>query len=351
MRPKITRILVLLSLPFLLSETADDRNTIRELDSGKPSGTAIIITGAAAKIPQQAAILEQMHITGRLNRVVFISGVSSGALNAVMMNAILNGRYTWKQYRNLLFSMTNQKVFVHTDKPLPVSTEPLRQLLKTVLNDTIGYRIMADLPVSTSLSVVSLQIRGFANRTYRLSNIRINKESDPGLDIVDVLMASTAFPVVFPPVTINNNGTIPDSRYIDGGAGDDYLPYRAVIDFEKYRGYPVERVYIVGRKMGNDETFAQELKEMGIERYDWFSKVGLSLEDIEKNALYKRFDNLKKEAPLLASKTSVLIPDFSENYTMFDFNNLYEQYASARKWARANRPVPLNDFIKNNLIK
>jgi predicted acylesterase/phospholipase RssA len=167
------------------------------------------------------------------------------------------------------------------------------------------------------------------------------------LDLVEVLMASTAFPIVFPPVTISHAATLPDNRFIDGGAGDDYIPYKAVLEFEQYRETPVNKMLIVGRKMGNNETFAMELSEMGIEHYEWFNRVGISIEDIEKKALIKRLQKIEKESPGLAAKTYLLIPDFPENYTMFDFNNMREQYATARKWARANKPVPLNDFLLN----
>ena len=50
------------------------------------SGTAIILTGAAARIPQEAALLEELYNRGLLKNVVFISGVSSGALNSVVLN-------------------------------------------------------------------------------------------------------------------------------------------------------------------------------------------------------------------------------------------------------------------------
>lgn len=345
MKRLLTRIALIICLTAICSGSLPCRDDDPDQSTGKPRGTALVITGAAAKIPQEAAILEQLHVTGQLNDLVFISGVSSGALNAVMLNAILSGKYTWQKYRNLLYSINNQKVFVKTEKTLPVSTEPLRQMLTKVLHDTIGFQVMADLPISTSLSVVSLQIRDFANRTYRLSNIGINRESDPSLDLVEVMMASAAFPIVFPPVTLSHAYTMPDKRFIDGGAADDYVPYRAVLEFEQYRGNPVKKMIIVGRKMGNNETFAIELGEMGIEHTEWLNRVGISIEDIEKKALLKRLLKLEKESPDLAAKTFVMIPDFPQNYTMFDFNNMREQYATARMWARLNKPVPFKDFI------
>ena len=61
-------------------------------------GTAIIITGAAARIPQEAALLEKLYQNGELSQVEFIGGASSGALNAVILNGILSKKITWSQY-------------------------------------------------------------------------------------------------------------------------------------------------------------------------------------------------------------------------------------------------------------
>ncbi len=60
-------------------------------------------------------------------------------------------------------------------------------------------------------------MESISKKKFRLSNIKINSESDPDLDIVDVLMASTAFPIVFPEQKINNAPTLPDKYFVDGG--------------------------------------------------------------------------------------------------------------------------------------
>ena len=47
-------------------------------------------------------------------------------------------------------------------------------------------------------------------------------------------MASTAFPIVFPEQKINNATTLPDRYFVDGGIGEDHVPYTGLIDFMKY---------------------------------------------------------------------------------------------------------------------
>ncbi|MDD4645522.1 MAG: patatin-like phospholipase family protein, partial [Bacteroidales bacterium] len=210
-------------------------------------GTALVITGAAARIPQEAALLEQLYYMGELKDVVFISGVSSGALNAVLLNAILEGKYTWKRYRNLMFSLNNQSIFYSTDHTFPVNTGPFKKLLTSILHDTLGYYKMKDLPYTTSLSTVSLNIKSIADHTFRLCNRKINTESDPELDLVEVLMASTAFPLAFPPATFTKSPTLPSGKFIDGGTTSDYIPYRAVLEYEKFSRHNINRMIIISR--------------------------------------------------------------------------------------------------------
>ncbi len=321
------------------------QETVSEVLMDSSMGTAVVIPGAAARIPQEAALLEELDRTGQLEHVVFISGVSSGALNAVMLNAILTGKYTWERYRRLLFNLRNEDIFINYGQGLPVDTEPFRKLMTRILHDSLGYYKMSDLPIPTSLSVVSLAAATFGENTFRLSNININRESDPSLDLLEVLMASTAFPIAFPPVTINRVTTIPESRYIDGGAASDYIPYRAVLDFEKYSTVNVDRMIVVCRKPDTEAGMREELRELGLGQVDHVEKFGISLEELGRSAFKKSLLALRKDAPLLADKTLLYIPDIVQDYPLFDFHSLEEQYLTTFEWAQTHKPVPYNEIV------
>jgi len=189
----------------------------------EPEGTAILITGAAARIPQEAALLESLYNKGMLNDVVFIAGASSGALNTVMLNAVIDKKITWNSYKNILFSITNDSVFKMKDKKLPVDTSPLKNFLTRILHNRLGYYKVGDLPYTSAISITDIDLLKFTRKNYRLSNLKINPESDPSLDLVEVLMASTAFPVAFPKVRISHTTTLPDHDFIDGGLVDDHI--------------------------------------------------------------------------------------------------------------------------------
>jgi predicted acylesterase/phospholipase RssA len=80
-------------LMLFLTRTGKDK--IAEPPVSKRSGIAIIMTGAAARIPKEAALLQELYNRKLLRNVVFISGVSSGAINSVALNGILSGKITW----------------------------------------------------------------------------------------------------------------------------------------------------------------------------------------------------------------------------------------------------------------
>jgi predicted acylesterase/phospholipase RssA len=97
------------------------------------------MTGAAARIPQQAAMLEELYDRGLLKDVEFISGVSAGALNAVMLNGILSGKITWDEYRDILFNLKNSDIFLlQENNKLPVNTEPKYRLFKEIVEGRLG---------------------------------------------------------------------------------------------------------------------------------------------------------------------------------------------------------------------
>ena len=310
-----------------------------------PEGTAIIITGAAARIPQEAALLEQLYKTGQLNNVVFIAGASSGALNTVMLNAILTHKITWKQYIGWLNNIFTPDIYITENKKLPVEISPLRNYLTQIVNDSLGYHKIGDLPISSAISITDLNFLRLPKKNYRLSNKKINVESDPELDLVEVLMASTAFPIVFPEEKINNAPTLPDHYFVDGGLGEDHIPYKGLIDFINYRKKSVKKIIIVSRKSDLEADISEELKTMGISDNGFFDKTGISLDEILYKGFIRSMTTFQKEYPELAEQTEVYIPDFEQKFLLLDFNTLSEQYTVTKKWALQNKPIPLKTYL------
>jgi predicted acylesterase/phospholipase RssA len=345
MRIMNMRMMLSLFLALLAAATASATDPIAappgHAPSSRPrSGVALIITGAAARIPQEAALLQALDERGLLKDLVFISGDSSGALNA-----ILHGRMSWKRYRAILSGIRNADVYIQHEDKVPVDTSPFRALLSRVVEGEMGYTSIGELPIPTAITITRLSDMGLEKTALRMCSRKINAESDPSLSLVDILMASTAFPVVFPPVPIRNAVTLPNAEYVDGGAGEDYVPFKALLEFEQERGQGVERIYIISRKSDAVPEISQELRVLGVNDYGVFDKLGISLDSVASRRLARHLKAYAKQAPEAAARTFVWKPDFPGSFLLFSFDALELQYAATEAWAALNAPVSLDQYL------
>jgi predicted acylesterase/phospholipase RssA len=343
---------LLLYIVFLLSFRLKYHGKDQEVNYSKPrNGVAVIMTGAAARIPQEAALLEELDNRGLLKNLVFVSGVSSGALNAVVLNGILSKRMSWDEYRNILCHLKNDDIFLKEGKKLPVNTSPARNLYKKVVEERLGYRKIGDLPICTGISITHLKDFDLVKNVYRMCSRKINQETDTTLNLVDIMLASSAFPVVFPPVRIENARTIPQVAYVDGGVGEDHVPFQSLLEFEKSRGAMVEKVYIISRKSDNIPDFSEELKGLGFDDKGILDKMGISFDAILNKGIIRRLEAFVAESPEHKPLTYVWIPNFKANFMLFNFENLQEQYTLTSQWAKTHDPVPIGNFLSESSIK
>ncbi len=345
----------LISLYFLLIISVFlGTGFVRPHDIEQPKqrqGVAVIMTGAAARIPQETALLEELDKRGLLKDLVFISGVSSGSLNSVVLNGILSGKMTWAEYKNILFNLKNSDIYIQQGKKIPVNTQPARELYSRVVEEKLGYHSIGDLPYMTEISFTHLKDLDLKKTVYRMCSRKINEETDTTLSLVDILMASSSFPVAFPPVRIRNVKTIPDVKYIDGGVGDDHVPYHALLEFEKFRGIGVEKVYIISRKSDSLPHISEELRILGINDKGIFDKLGISLDAMLSKGFMKRLEAYAAEAKELIPLTYVWVPDFKDDFMLFNFEDLEKQYEVTTQWAKTHDPEPLGNFLLPYLIK
>lgn len=321
---------------------------IETISFEKREGTAVVITGAAARIVQEAALLENLQNTGWLSNICFISGTSSGALNTVMLNAILENEFSWERYHSILFNINNDDIFIRKGRELPVNNIPFRKLLTSVINDSLGYKSIGDLPYNSSISISDVDIVPPFSKTYRLSNLSINTESNPGFNLVEALLASTAIPILFPSARFQEPYSLPNSSFVDGGFADDHIPYQAVLQYEKYRGYGVDTLIIVSRKSDSGRGINNEVRNFGNIDSRVFYKLGFWVDNLARNGFLKSMRELQQYNPELAAHTYVYIPDFEEDFALLDFTELKKQYTVTVDWAKTNMPIPLNQYLAEN---
>lgn len=349
MRKKIILVIMVFST-FLEAEMLSSKSDIfsdpLNDKSDMKTTTAVVIAGAASLIPQEAALLEQLYNTGWLQNITFISGVSSGALNTLMLNAILDGRITWERYKNILFSITNSQIFSLPKKEIPLDTSPLNQLLIKIAHDTLGYYTVRDLPITSSFSTIAVKKNLLGFHTQRFCNKPINDESQSDHDLVSVLMASTAIPIIFPPVKIKD---FPDITYIDGGAAEDCVPYEALLQHISYTGKLPDKLLIVNKKITSSKISVQnELRALGIKDSKAIEGFGMFIHQHMKKMFISRLEELRKVHPELAKRTYVYTPEFEKDFSMLDFSNMKEQYEVSSEWARINKPVLLSDYLQTH---
>jgi predicted acylesterase/phospholipase RssA len=343
---------LLLFLAIAISFRSKREVPVQNSNYPKPrNGVALIMTGAAARIPQEAALLEELDRRGLLKNLVFISGVSSGALNSVMLNGILSGKMSWDEYKTILFNLKNKNIFVREGRKLPVNTSPSRELYKSLVEDKLGYFKIGNLPITTAISFTHLKDLDLKKTVYRMCSRKINQETDTTLNLVDIMMATSAFPLVFPPVRIRNVKTIPDYEYVDGGVGEDHVPYHALLEFEKFRGAGVEKVYVISRMSDSIPDFSEELKDIGINDKGIFDKLGFSFDAMLYKGIVKRLEAFANESPELVPRTFIWIPNLKANFMLFNFDHLKEQYTLTSQWAKSHDPEPMSDFLSKYLIR
>lgn len=341
-------LLFLLTYAGLIITTLLAQPETEHLVFEKRGGTALVITGAAARIVQEAALLENLQEKGWLSNICFISGTSSGAINTVMLNGILENKFTWERYHSILFNITNFDIFIRNGRSLPVNNEPLQNLLEKVVNDSLGYKSIGDLPYQSSISIAAVDLMPPFSATYRLSNLQINNESNPAFNLVETLLASTAIPILFPAAHFHESFGLPKSSYVDGGFSNDHIPFEAVLQFEKFRGFGVDTLIIVSRKSDTKQGINDEVEKFGNADSRTFDKLSYWIDNLAMNGFIRSMKEIQKKYPELAARTYVYIPDFEENFALLDFSDMKRQYDITSTWAETHKPVPLYQYLEEN---
>jgi predicted acylesterase/phospholipase RssA len=140
----------------------------------------------------------------RLPKYDMITGISAGGLNAGFLSYFGNSMEAGvENLKNVYFGLTNASVYTHGAFQVPRSwsfydTAPLRKTIDLELGKLKydGDRVPT-LIGSTNLNQGVLQIFQFEKQTKRRQ--------------IDIMMATSAIPLVFPPQIIDGN------YYVDGG--------------------------------------------------------------------------------------------------------------------------------------
>jgi predicted acylesterase/phospholipase RssA len=314
-----------------------------------------------------------------------IAGTSAGSITAVALNSILAGRYTWDHYRKLLVDLRNspfspdarrrRTVFCwlpgNLDKGFVLQTRSRlfpRHLLHATLTDVVendmGLETLGDLdsrwPVT--ISTVARQ----TGKTVRVSSTNPTHQS---LRLVDVLMASTAIPIVFPTQPLPGVGPC-----VDGGTGSDSVPVESMADED------CDVLWLICKQLedpladdsltDDDAPLLEAVPDSGqldeataddsagdyeiltafrawAEKLDRTRERGLFVPILD-NVLFavKKFDSdiytyQIRRARELARTVYLYVPDLDKQFSMIDFNQAKAQIYATGQWVKSNPPEVL----------
>lgn len=311
-----------------------------------------VFSGAGARIAQECALTRVLVEDKNIVPDV-VAGASSGALNAVALNAILKYRadpnpwFTWDDYTTeILFPLENGDIFDQSGgwkrrvltRNIPngyvLDNGPAKELFAKSLF-RMGFDTLGSLYLPTYISVVN-RMTGATRRLF-------SRDPDPevrDLKLVDLLLASTSIPVVFPPYLIPRQGL-----FVDGGTTQDSIPVESV------SGEACTEIYVVSRSRQKPPEQAMDDAAAHLKIHLWkLHKEGdEEVTNILKNmsfildAMSDTFFRigLCHAGEYASSSAYLYMPVLDDYFSMLDFGTQKEQYEETMTWAQTHDPIRL----------
>lgn len=320
--------------------------------------TAVLLTGAAARISQEVAMFDQLRAQKGLTVSqddTLLAGFSSGSLNLAAINACFsNGsKLDWDTYykQQVLFPLRNSDVY--RIKMLPFDTTPLRNTVQKFV-DTMKCQCVGDLPFLSYILTFSL-------KQFKTLWACSQNPGQEYIDITDMFMASTAIPILFPAQHIRcesgHQMDFPDGYFADGGTGGTFKQFENNLgDYVKQNGQ-FDTIYIISPMREKAECEHEEI--MGIVGNNSPEGEDISgfidqLKDISMRTFLKflqRLNDWKFNGLAMAKNIYVSIPEMEKNFGIINFDLEKEQYDAVTAWVNNNPnklAIPLDQFLKEH---
>lgn len=214
----------------------------------------LAISGGGANGAFGAGLLAGWTESGTRPEFTMVTGISTGALSAPFaflgsgFDDILKEVYTSTstnqiaRRRNLATAAFHESV---------ADTSPLRKLIQRYIDNAVVKAIAREHRKGRRLFIGTSNLDAGRSVIWNLGAIAAS-DSPSKMDLIhDVLQASSAIPVMFPPVVINVdvNGNSYDEMHVDGGTGSQVFVYPAAVDWktitEKLKVHGTPGVYVI----------------------------------------------------------------------------------------------------------
>jgi len=185
----------------------------------------------------------------------------------------------------------------------------------------MGFSRFGDLYLPTIISVVDKET-GYTLR------IRSDDPKYSNLLLIEVMMASSAIPIAFPPQNVDG---LSNGLFIDGATGQDEIPVYGLLHANLSQ--PLDKIYIIARQFYYGPDVPKILRP--------FQIVVNSIEALEylRQSLY--LSGLE-EAKSIKIPTFAYIPQLPHKYGMFSFDQQKQQWQETMAWAKLNDPTQIN---------
>ncbi|MDH4020806.1 MAG: patatin-like phospholipase family protein [Xanthomonadales bacterium] len=227
----------------------------REYDGiyGKPHNY-LAISGGGANGAFGAGLLVGWTESGERPEFTMVTGVSTGALIAPF--AFLGPDYDGEM--KTMYTTISTKDIARKRKLLAVlsndsmaDTAPLKALIAKVIDAEMIDAIAREHKKGRRLFIGTVNLDAGRSVIWNISAIAVSDYPQKITLIQDLLRASAAIPVAFPPVfiTVEAEGKQYDEMHVDGGTGSQVFVYPAAVDWQvitrklKVKGKP--QVYVV----------------------------------------------------------------------------------------------------------
>jgi hypothetical protein len=313
--------------------------------------TAVFLTGSGGTISQEVAIIDQLIKQGKLNfdeNETLLIGSGSGALTLVAINACFrkDNPCSWEDfYKDFIDTISDEETFIKVD-PIHWITIPQRKKINELVA-AAGFSRISDLPFN---SVILTTSAGENKANWLKSNAR--KEKD--LNLTDVLMASSAIPILFPTQQLNNQDDTYSTKFIgancEGAMLGLFHKFRKQMKKIVLENGPFERIFIVSpsRLYDYNSTMNHDLSPMiPQEKY----QINQFFNQISMHGFLTFLIKLQKANSKnnLAKQITVSIPESDDNFGLLDYSNQLEKYALVKNWLENNPDrlaVDISEYIK-----
>lgn len=215
----------------------------------------LAISGGGANGAFGAGLLKGLGAAGARPKYTMVTGVSTGALLAPF--AFLGSEFD--DQMEAIYTTTATEDIVNKRRLLGVlfsdsfvDTTPLKQLMGKTYTAEMIDAIAREHAKGRRLYVGTTNLDAGRAVIWNIGAIAASDKPDKVDLIHEILRASTAIPVAFPPVVIpvvSPDGRVFDELHVDGGAGSQVFAYPAAIDWSRvtaaFRVEDKPRVFVI----------------------------------------------------------------------------------------------------------